>query len=167
MDNVITKDFAIRHSSSDGELQSTANKSTFGAALKSRLRKFHPSEWSFVNSLRRGRANYHLAQVEYPETEALPSGIAHILEPEQVAERIWHLKSASVSSRKSHPALLKRVSRDQPPSVVSLEGASSQPVQHHPSQQLQKTSHEPIPSTTAPWLAFSQPGLFPKAQVEN
>lgn len=153
VDDVISKDFAMRAVSSGGQLQWITNKPAsmdtrslsrqpaslhgrLGRAFRARLAKLFPVSESFSgtrsNVLGRRRASSQLAdEVEYPELEVLPPGIGHLLEPEQVAERLSMKSPGSLSFHMSFVASLNRTHKHERSPASFVRGPSSEPDEHH------------------------------------
>lgn len=143
-DNVISKDFAIRSVSSDGQFQWVTNKPAsmgthwlsprsaslpgrLGRAFKVGMVKLFTVKGNFDDAKEKifGRQHPNLVlagDVEYTELGVLPPGIGHLLEPEQIAE-ISNRRSEALSSRQSFVASLK---------IAQKHQSSSNSVAHDP-----------------------------------
>ena len=153
IDNVISKDFAVCAVSSDGQLQRVTNRSAsigmhslslrsaslparLGQTLKTRLIELFNFRGKFSdtknNILDRGPTSLELTgDVEYTDLGVLPPGIGHLLEPEQVAERLSSRRSEALSSRKSFTDSLKRAQRHQSTSNSVAKEPDSEAEQYH------------------------------------
>ena len=151
-DNVISQDFAARTVSSDGQIGWTTDggkvgfgdsvthrtvsvQDKLGKAVKSGIIKLLPFAENIreprSNSLGRRRGSFQLAgEVEYPELEVLPSGIGHILEPEQIEDALSSRKRSRASSnlsfgwRSTTMSLANRTSINRPKQLNGTEDGS-------------------------------------------